>query len=242
MTVVVPRARVAKPSDWLVRQLPAGLLGEDFFVRFVELFQAEADTLVAHAQNLPHLADPQVAPLELVRWMAGWIGSPGIDPGYPEDVQRQMLLVASEVLRSRGTVAGLRRLLEVYSGGEVEIEEGGGVFAADGAPDDTSWVVVGVTPRNALLTADAIVQIVLAQIPAHVRAEIWVGDDLVWPKGSSVAGGAPAGAAVAVPDAAAPEPDGPGPTPPGRMTSGMMMPSEVPPGGVTGGTTEGATV
>ena len=39
-------------GDWLVNQLPGGLLAEDFFVRFVRIFQAQAETLLSHADNV----------------------------------------------------------------------------------------------------------------------------------------------------------------------------------------------
>ena len=77
---------MARADDWLLAQLPAGMVAEDFFARFVRIFQAEAETLLAHADSLPHLADPRLAPPEMVRYLARWIGLPELDPGLPADV------------------------------------------------------------------------------------------------------------------------------------------------------------
>ena len=143
----------------MVDQLPAGMLADDFFTRFVSLFQAQADTLVAHADNLEHLVDPAVAPPDMVRWMAGWIGQDGLDPGLAVDLQRRMLVTTARTLPY------------------------------------TAWVIMRVAGTGGLSEAD-FVDLVADEVPAHVRAELWIGDRLVWP----VAGpGAP-------PEAAPPDP------------------------------------
>ena len=179
----------------MVDQLPAGMLADDFFTRFVSLFQAQADTLVAHADNLEHLVDPAVAPPDMVRWMAGWIGQDGLDPGLAVDLQRRMLVTTARTLPWRGTLRGLRDVLTLFSGAPAHVEDGGGVWREGGAPPDTAWVIMRVAGTGGLSEAD-FVDLVADEVPAHVRAELWIGDRLVWP----VAGpGAP-------PEAATPDP------------------------------------
>ena len=85
-------------DTWLLDQLPVGMVSDDFFARFVQIFQEEAGTLVAHGENLPHLADPTVAPPAMVRWLASWIGLDGIDPGLPEATQRRMVTTAARTM------------------------------------------------------------------------------------------------------------------------------------------------
>lgn len=164
----------------MVDQLPAGMLADDFFTRFVSLFQAQADTLVAHADNLEHLVDPAVAPPEMVRWMAGWIGQDGVDPGFTEALQRRMLVTTARTLPWRGTLRGLGEVLTLFSGSPAEVEDGGGVWREGGAPDDTAWVIMRVAGTGGLREPD-FVDLVSDEVPAHVRAELWIGDRLAWP-------------------------------------------------------------
>jgi phage tail-like protein len=170
-----------RPDDWLVRQLPQGMLAEEFFVRFVSIFQAEADTLLAHADNLPYLADVGVTPTAMVREMARWLGLAGIDASFPPAAQRRILSTAAATLQWRGTAAGLRRLLELYSGGPVRISESGGVFAEGTAPAGPAWVVLEVDSTGPLDEPDFL-RLVLDEVPAHVRTEILVGGRAIWPR------------------------------------------------------------
>ena len=167
-------------EDWMLHQLPGGMLSEDFFVRFVRIFQEQAGTLLAHADNLPHLADGGITPAAMVRWMAQWLGLSGIDPSFSEELQRQILATAGETLQWRGTSRGLRRLLELHSGGPVTVSEGGGVFEPGTAPEGPAWVVMEVQSTGLLEEADFL-QLVLDEVPAHVHAEIWVGTRRAWP-------------------------------------------------------------
>ena len=75
---------MSRHDDWLLNQLPAGMLGEDFFVRFVRIFQEQAGTLLAHADNLPYLADRTITPPAMVRWMSQWLGLAGIDDSFSD--------------------------------------------------------------------------------------------------------------------------------------------------------------
>ena len=171
---------MSRHEDWLLRQLPAGMLSEDFFVRFVSIFQEQAGTLVAHADNLAHLADMRLTPTEMVRWMAQWLGLPGIDPGYSEEAQRRILKTAAATLQWRGTTTALTRLLELYSGGAVTVSEGGGIFEQGEAPVGPAWVVMEVQSTGLLAEPDFL-RLVLDEVPAHVHAEIWVGERRTWP-------------------------------------------------------------
>lgn len=168
-------------DGWLLNQLPVGMLGDDFFTRFVSIFQEEAGTLVAHADNLPHLADPTVAPLAMVRQLAAWIGTTDIDPDLPEEIQRRLVRTASRTLAVRGTPGALAAVLEMFSGAPAQVEDGGGVWAEGRAPADHAWVVMRVESTGTLSDAD-FVTLVADHIPAHVRAELWVGDRQIWPQ------------------------------------------------------------
>lgn len=169
-----------RPEDWLVRQLPQGMLAEDFFVRFVSIFQEEAGTLLAHADNLPYLAEIGLTPTAMIRQMAHWLGLPGIDASFSPEAQRRILRTAAATLQWRGTRAGLERLLELYSGAPARIREGGGVFREGEAPDGRAWVVLEVDSTGPLGEADFLT-LVLDEVPAAVRTEVRVGGRQIWP-------------------------------------------------------------
>ena len=169
-----------RSSDWLLRQLPYGMLSEDFFVRFVSIFQEEAGTLLQHAENLPYLADVDLTPTAMVRHMGEWLGLPGIDASYPPDAQRRILRTAAATLQWRGTVTGVTRMLELYSGGPVQVTEGGGVFHEGEAPDGPAWVVLEVESTGPLGERD-LVALVLDEVPAQVHVEVRVAGRRVWP-------------------------------------------------------------
>ena len=188
MTALVPRAhalpdRVSRPRrspQWLLNQLPVGMLDADFFVRFVSIFQEIGSSLLEDADNIDHLADVSVTPEPLLPWLGSWIGTDTIDDSLDEATKRRIVAGAATTLTWRGTVHGLTRFLELTSGGPVEVEDGGGVWREGEAPADTAWVRMTVESTGWLAEND-FVQLVRDEVPAHVRAELYVGERRVWP-------------------------------------------------------------
>lgn len=178
---VPPVSTTGRREDWLVNQLPTGMIADDFFVRLVRIFQTQAKTLLSHADTLPHLVDPRIAPIEMVRYMARWLGTDSIDDSYGETAERAVLSMVATTLPWRGTRYALTRLLELYSGGPATITDGGGIFEEGRVPDDVAWVRLEVTSSGPLPIED-FVALVLDEVPAHVRTEIVVGGSRVWPQ------------------------------------------------------------
>ena len=79
----------------------------------------------------------------------------------------------------RGTKAGLVQFLEMTSGGAAEVVDGGGVWREGEAPADTAQVRMTVASTGWLQEND-FVALVRDEVPAHVRAELWIGDRRVW--------------------------------------------------------------
>jgi phage tail-like protein len=171
--------KATRSHVWLLEQLPNGLLDSDFFVRFVSIFQDLAETLVANADNVENLLDVNVAPPEMVRWLGSWIGIAGIDGSLPDQLQRRIVESSADTLVWRGTARGLQRYLEIISGGPAIVEDSGGVFRDGEAPIGDAWVKMRVESTGWLATAD-FATIVRDEVPAHVRAELWVADRLIW--------------------------------------------------------------
>lgn len=169
-------ARVGKPprqSQWLVNQLPVGMLQSDFFVRFVSLFQELAGTLLDNADQVDQIPDATVTPLPMVGHLGSWIGVDTIDASLPEELQRLILRSSSRALGHRGTIKGLRGYLEMLSGADAEVTDGGGIWIEGEAPEDYAWVRMKVQGTGHL-SEDEFVALVRDEVPAHVRAELWV--------------------------------------------------------------------
>lgn len=168
-------------DDWLLSQLPIGMVEDEFFSRFVSIFQEVATTLLDGTDNIDNIVDLTVTPEPMLRWMASWIGVPGLDPTLPHAQQRKIVRTYAEMLAWRGTRRGLGQFLELISGAPVLIEDGGGVFGEGLAPDQPAWARLHVTSTG-WLTEDDFVELVRDEVPASVAVEIWVGGNRVWPK------------------------------------------------------------
>jgi phage tail-like protein len=188
MTSLVPRSkalpvRVMAPrrsSQWLLNQLPVGMLDADFFVRFVSIFQTVGSSMLENADNIDYLTDVTVAPDAMVRWLGSWIGTDTIDPSLEDELQRRIVASAAATLTWRGTVAGLKRFLELSSGGPAEVVDGGGVWRDGEAPSDTAWVRMTVQSTGWMDENDFI-DLVRDEVPAHVYPELFVGERRIWP-------------------------------------------------------------
>ena len=110
------RTRPRRDPDWMLQQLPVSMAGEEFFARFVRIFQSIGTTLFDDADNIDHVLDTTVAPVEMVRWLGSWIGMTSLDESLPEDLQRRIVSSAARTLAWRGTARGLRTYLELITG------------------------------------------------------------------------------------------------------------------------------
>jgi phage tail-like protein len=169
-------SRVGPPPrhpQWLINQLPVGMLQSDFFVRFVSIFQELGGTLMDDADLMAHVVDATVTPVPMISHLASWIGVDTIDRSLPEPLQRVILASSAKALAHRGTLRGLTGYLEMLSGGPAEVVDGGGVWPEGAAPDDVAWVRMTVQGTGHL-SEDEFVAMVRDEIPAHVRAELWI--------------------------------------------------------------------
>jgi phage tail-like protein len=152
------------------------MLQSDFFVRFVSIFQELGSRLLDDADVVEHLPDHTVAPAPMLSALARWIGVDAVDASLDEGLQRVLLASSSKALAHRGTVDGLRTYLAMLSGGPAEVEDGGGVWSEGEAPADVAWVRMRILSTGHL-SEDEFVAMIRDEIPAHVRAELWVGQN-----------------------------------------------------------------
>lgn len=167
-------------DDWLVQQLPVGMTEDDFFVRFVSIFQEVSSTVLEQVDALPHLFDTAVAPDTQVRAIGSWVGLDWVDPTLPDAAQRRLVRGYSAGLPWRGTARGLSRLLKLITGSEPEIEDSGGVFLEDEAPE--AWPHVSIRlPSAGRATVNDLIRIIRAELPATVTFDLDIDGARVHP-------------------------------------------------------------
>jgi hypothetical protein len=107
--------------------------------------------------------------------LAGWIGVDAVDQSLPDHLQRLILASSARALARRGTARGLREYLAMLSGAPAEVTDGGGIWAEGEAPADVGWLRMNIQGTGHL-SEDEFVAMIRDEIPAHVRAELWIGD------------------------------------------------------------------
>lgn len=183
MTAVVarPGALVAPlPSPYpLIDYLPAVYAGDQFTVRWTAAMDDVLATLINRIDCIHGYVDPLLAPDDFVPWLASWFGVL-LDDSWSMSAQRAVIAEAVDLFRMRGTMAGLRRHLDVVVDGDVEITESGGtswsIRPRPEPPNDVDhWVFVVVRPRDPGTISEAAVEAVIrASKPVHVAHRLEV--------------------------------------------------------------------
>jgi phage tail-like protein len=164
----------------LAEKLPAVYQEEDpFAVRLGAAFDTELAPIISTLDNLSAYFDPRLAPEDYLGWLASWIALE-LDETWDVARRRAAMLVAVDIMRRRGTAAGLVDELRLATGGEVEvIENGGSAWSLDpgsamvGSPELALVVRVQVADP-AQFEVDRLDRIVRSAKPAHVPHRIEV--------------------------------------------------------------------
>lgn len=117
--------QVAKVS-W-IRYLPAvyrpkGADDPVFLRDFLWIFQQVLDTVNRRVDNVHELFSPNTTPPEFLSWLASWFAI-AFDETMPEAHRRRILREAPLLFRIRGTRAALVRLVKLFTGLDIDIEE-----------------------------------------------------------------------------------------------------------------------
>ena len=151
-----PRLRGASvefPGHELLSKLPRTLWREpaarDFLFRYLMPVASMLDEWEGVSSTRHRLLDARITPSAALPWLAGFVGLV-LDPCWPEAAQRQMVLEAAALFRTRGTLASLKRMIEILTRAEVVIIEhfrlrGGGVVGNEAV--NASQAVLGVGYR-----------------------------------------------------------------------------------------------
>jgi len=139
-------ARAAFPGHALLSQLPRTLWREpaarQFLFRLLAPIAAMLDEWEAVAAARHRLLDARIAPAVALPWLAGFVGLV-LDPCWPPQVQRRMILEAASLFRTRGTLASLRTMIELLTDAQVVVVEhfrlrGGSVIGNPAARESQS--------------------------------------------------------------------------------------------------------
>ena len=105
--------------------LPALYAGHDFVDRFTAAFDEVFATVFTTLDCLPAYLDPDLAPVDFLEWLAGWVGLV-VDETWTPERLRVLVGRAVELHRWRGTARGLAEHVGLAVGGTAEVVESGG--------------------------------------------------------------------------------------------------------------------
>jgi len=90
-----------------------------FLALFEHVFTGIEDRYVAFSRKL----DPDAAPRDVIDWLGALIDL-AFDPSWPLERRRALVREAMALYRERGTIAGIERYVEIYTGMRPKIVEG----------------------------------------------------------------------------------------------------------------------
>ncbi len=176
MRGLVPRLETPHP---LGSALPA-LYQEDAFAQgMMSAFDEALAPIFSTLDNLAMYFDPWLAPDDFVEWLGTWLGLT-LDEGWPVERRRALVAQAHELYRVRGTAAGLKAHVELFTGGSVEVIDTGGAVASvtaqssfPGSPNFAVLVRVQIEDPDRV-NIGRLNALVAAAKPAHVTHRIEV--------------------------------------------------------------------
>jgi phage tail-like protein len=173
-----PAPRPVTARAYLRDHLPGIYADDDFATRFVSGFESVLDPLVGTLDNLPEHFDAAYAPRDVLELMTDWLALER-DELRSGDERRRIVARAPELMRLRGTRAGIELALELaFPGVRFRVEDSGGVgWSLDprgdrkGAP--ASFVVYCDVPLADDRQA-AVARLIEQAKPAHVAYRLRV--------------------------------------------------------------------
>jgi phage tail-like protein len=120
-----------------------GMREDDVLVRFVSMLEVISESVQQSIDQLPHLADPAVAPTPTLEWLARMVGSRDLE-NLSETQRRSWVNDAGQLMLRRGTRAQIEALVAPFADGAFTVIDDGGIFPAGGAPacHGTVWVSI----------------------------------------------------------------------------------------------------
>lgn len=122
----IKECRLYLPRLSYLRYLPATYqedqLGRDFTERFLSLFETMNYEMEAQILQMARLFDAQAAGEEFLDWLGYWLAI-ARDENWPDEKKRKLIAGAYQLYRMKGTLNGLKALIELYAGTRPSIIE-----------------------------------------------------------------------------------------------------------------------
>src|SRR4051794_12711292 len=176
-----PRQRNFEPvevdrPEILAPFMPAILRRDPFMANLLCIFDELLRPLLEMLDAVDCYFDPGLAPMELVEWLATWVGE-DLMQSWPEGAKRRLVGEAAWIHRARGTRAGLKRALELVTGREVLVTDNTNGLRLDEdatlginthlqAPEPNQINIV-VRGKTAEIDMDAVTVVIRKLKPAH---------------------------------------------------------------------------
>jgi phage tail-like protein len=178
------------PRRSAMRHLPASFHQDPESVRFLERFLGYFDTVFAEViaanREIGAFLDPEVVPAEFLSWLGSWFDLAFL-AAWPEATRRAMIRDAIGHFRRRGTVAGLKRILQWHTGiadplpqviEHFRLPTGGdpimvgGTALDPGTPAHSFTIVMPTHLAEDEESRAVLERLIAANVPAHTRWQL----------------------------------------------------------------------
>ena len=116
---IVRAMKIFYPRISYLRYLPAtyqeDAVSRDFLERFLSLFESVFYDLEVDISKVTQYLDPDTTPPEFLRWLGSWLNM-ALEEDWPEETKREFIRQAARLYTMKGTVEGISRFIEIYTG------------------------------------------------------------------------------------------------------------------------------
>ncbi len=172
-------APASLPPSTYLDYLPAPYQGDEFMGRFLLIFESILGPIERMIDQLAYYFDPALTPVELLPWLASWVGVE-LDERWPEAAQRALVAAAAGLFRWRGTRRALREHLQLYTQSRPLIVENCdglrlgpdaalGVNTRLGRPREGHIFVTVPVAEPSAVAEPVVRSLIEAELPAHVQ-------------------------------------------------------------------------
>lgn len=176
MRTSIPNLDTAHP---LAAGLPAVYQEDEFVWRWMAGFDDALAPVFLTIDCLDAYFDAALAPPDFLPWLGQWVGAVD-DQNWTEDARRRLIGRLADLYGSRGTAGGITELVQITTGGDVEIVDSGATTWSPAPGSDlpgTAEATLTVRVRVAdpsTIDPDRVARVVRWAAPAHVRTAVEV--------------------------------------------------------------------
>ena len=166
----------------LRNQIPPMLQEDPQICGFLDGLDELIAPIVSVVDSFDAYLDPQLAPLDMVRYMGGWVLA-SMDDVWTEEIVRRDVSRAAHRAKWAGTERALRDRLLPYEVNSLIVVDPGSTNVETEPTDPSSWrdpdepvVIIKVTPKvPGSGEIERIERIARTVVPAHVSVRVTVG-------------------------------------------------------------------